>query len=91
MLLGLPMGHDEVQFNIHRIYGPLQMSHMLANWEQIHATDPFHAEIVLAEDRSRVLWPNAFESKHKSDASQTSEYQPGIVAQKKENKKSDLS
>ena len=39
MLLGLPMGHDEVQFNIHKIYGPLQMSHMLANWEQINATD----------------------------------------------------
>lgn len=38
MLLGLPMGPtDVVQFNIHRIYGPLQMSHMLANWEQLQA------------------------------------------------------
>ena len=38
MLLGVPMGHtDLVQFNMHKFYGPLQMSHMLANWEQIHA------------------------------------------------------
>ena len=25
MLLGLPMAYDEVQFNAHRIYGPLQV------------------------------------------------------------------
>ena len=37
MLLGVPIGHaDVVQFNMHKFYGPLQMSHMLANWEQIH-------------------------------------------------------
>ena len=40
MLLGLPMGPaDVVHFNIHRTYGSLQMSHMLANWEQIHANN----------------------------------------------------
>ena len=38
MLLGLPMGPaDVVEFNKGKLYGPLQMSHMLANWEQIHA------------------------------------------------------
>ena len=38
MLLGLPIGPaDVVQFNMGKFYGPLQMSHMLANWEQIHA------------------------------------------------------
>ena len=36
MLLGVPMRPaDVIQFNAHRVYGPLQMSHMLANWEQI--------------------------------------------------------
>ena len=34
MLLGVPMAHDEVQFNGARVYGPLQASHVLANWEQ---------------------------------------------------------
>ena len=37
MLLGLPMGPaDVVEFNKGKLYGPLQMSHILANWEQIH-------------------------------------------------------
>ena len=81
MLLGIPMAHDEVQFNSAKIYGPLQMSHVLANWEQIHA------EIVLAEDRSRVLRPIAFE---RSNAPIWG-YQPGIVVQKMGNKKRDLS
>ena len=48
MLLGIPMGYDEVQFNSNKIYGPLQMSHVLANWQQIDA------DIVLSEDSSRV-------------------------------------
>ena len=77
MLLGIPMGHDEVYFNSAKLYGPLQMSHVLANWEQINA------EIVLAEDRSKVLWPiDLVNSK-----APYYYYQPGIVVQKKENKK----
>ena len=71
MLLGLPVAHDEIQFNSAKIYGPLQMSHILANWEQIHAN------IVLAEDKSRVLVPSRLRNKP------LYEYQPGIVVQKK--------
>ena len=74
MLLGVPVAHDEVQFNSAKIYGPLQMSHMLANWEQIHA------DIVLAEDRSRVLVPSSLRNKP------IWSHQPGIVVQKKGNK-----
>ena len=72
MLLGIPMAHDEVQFNSARIYGPLGMSHVLANWEQIHS------KIVLAEDRSKVLRPNQLETSN----SPLWMYQPGIVVQK---------
>ena len=71
MLLGIPMAYDEVQFNSHKIYGPLQMSHVLANWQQIYA------DIILTEDRSRVVKPI-----HLANAI----YQPGIVVQKMGNK-----
>ena len=33
MLIGVPTGSDGVLYNMHRIYGPLQLSHLLANWE----------------------------------------------------------
>ena len=72
MLLGVPMAHDEVQFNSQKIYGPLGMSHVLANWEQIHS------KIILAEDRSRVMRPIQFET----SSSPIWMYQPGIVVQK---------
>ena len=77
MLLGIPMGRDEVHFNNAKLYGPLQMSHVLANWEQINS------EISLAEDRSRVLWPINLEGSN----APFWKYQPGIVVQKMENKK----
>ena len=70
MLLGVPMAHDEVRFNSDKIYGPLQMSHVLANWEQIHS------EITLAGDRSRVLRPKSYER------GPLYGYQPAIVVQK---------
>ena len=74
MLLGLPMAHDEILFNAQKVYGPLQMSHILANWEQIHAN------IAFAEDGSKVLVPSRFKNKI------WYMYQPGIVVQKKGNK-----
>ena len=45
------------------------MSHMLSNWEQVHA----HIEV--AADGSRVLWPEG--EKHSNNFW----YQPGIVLQ----------
>ena len=75
MLLGVPMAHDEVRFNSDKIYGPLQMSHVLANWEQIHS------EITLAGDRSRVLRPISYERRP------LFAYQPAIVVQKIGSKK----
>ena len=77
MLLGVPMAHDEVKFNSDKIYGPLQMSHVLANWEQIHS------DITLAGDRSRVLRPISYERMR----SPLWEYQPAIVVQKIGSKK----
>ena len=75
MLLGLPLAHDEIMFNVHKIYGPLQMSHILANWEQIHADN-----ITITEDKFSVLVPSRFTYKT------LWLHQPGIVLQKKENK-----
>lgn len=35
MLLGVMYGHDGLQFNAHRVYGPLQLPHLTANWKQV--------------------------------------------------------
>ena len=53
------------------------MSHVLANWEQVHA------DIAVAEDGSRVLWPERLR-RYKPNAA-IWEYQPGIVLQKRAN------
>jgi hypothetical protein len=33
LLIGVPVGYDAVYFNMHRMYGPVQLSHMFANWK----------------------------------------------------------
>ncbi|XP_059080225.1 uncharacterized protein LOC131878306 isoform X2 [Tigriopus californicus] len=37
-LVGVPTGPDQVLFNAAKVYGPLQYSHLFANWKQIHST-----------------------------------------------------
>jgi hypothetical protein len=36
-LIGVPGGFDGVYFNGNKIYGPLQFSHLFANWNQIYS------------------------------------------------------
>ena len=35
-LVGLPTGPDRIEFNAHRLYGPIQLPHFFANWEQVY-------------------------------------------------------
>ena len=37
LLIGVPVtkSNDRLEFNAHRIYGPIQLPHLLANWEQV--------------------------------------------------------
>ena len=35
-MIGVPSGMDRILFNACKVYGPLQLSHPFANWEQIH-------------------------------------------------------
>ena len=35
LLIAVMPGGDGLTFNLHRTYGPLQLSHLLANWEQV--------------------------------------------------------
>ena len=35
-LIGVPTGFDAVAFNANKVYGPLQLSHLFANWNQIY-------------------------------------------------------
>lgn len=70
MLIGVPMAHDIVLFNGARIYGPLQMSHLLANWKQVDLffsqkgvfkvsnysiLQIYAADVKVSDDR--VVWP----------------------------------
>ena len=50
------------------------MSHVLSNWDQVYA------DITVAEDGSRVLWPERLRRRRPNAA--IWEYQPGIVVQK---------
>ena len=38
-LIGIPIGpgDDRIYFNSHKVYGPLMLSHLFANWKQIFA------------------------------------------------------
>jgi hypothetical protein len=36
-LVGVPAGYDGVYFNSNKIYGPLQFSHLFANWHQVYS------------------------------------------------------
>lgn len=35
-LVGLPAGPDKLEFNVHRIYGTIQLPHFFANWKQVY-------------------------------------------------------
>ena len=35
-LVGMPSGPDRLEFNLHRIYGPIQLPHFFANWELVY-------------------------------------------------------
>ena len=35
-LIGFPFGKDRVVFNSHKIYGPVMLSHVFANWKLLH-------------------------------------------------------
>ena len=51
------------------------MSHVLSNWEQVHADN------IAAEERTMVLWPRGCEGRDFTNAA-IWEYQQGIVFQK---------
>ena len=41
-MLGFPTTPDDyVVFNAARYYGPVQLSHLFANWNQVYTTDRF--------------------------------------------------
>ena len=35
-LIGIPFGKDRITFNLHKIYGPVMLSHVFANWKLLH-------------------------------------------------------
>ena len=36
LLIGVPTGYDSIYFNAHRLYGPIQYSHLFANWNVVY-------------------------------------------------------
>lgn len=36
-LIGMPLGPDSIVFNTHRVYGPIMLPHLFANFKQIYS------------------------------------------------------
>ncbi len=48
--LGVPSGPDAIFYNAHRLYGPVQLPHLLANWKQVwQSHDPSEHLLVVAQ------------------------------------------
>ena len=43
-LIGLPTHSDMITFNAHRVYGPVLLSHLFSNWEQVYTKAKFRHE-----------------------------------------------
>jgi len=37
LVIGVPTGHDSIEYNAHRIYGRVMYPHLVANWKQVYA------------------------------------------------------
>lgn len=55
MLLGVPSGGDGLEFNAHRVYGPLQYPHLLANWEQVWRGPDFSQRVYVMKKPTTQL------------------------------------
>ena len=55
MLLGVPVAFDHLLFNANRLYGPLQLSHVFANWNQIYTEAKFFSK---GADTPKSEWPS---------------------------------
>lgn len=50
--VGIPSGSDAIIYNAHRLYGPIQLPHLLANWrvENVFQTPSTHMVVVAAKN-----------------------------------------
>lgn len=96
MLLGVPMADDRVLFNSAKIYGPVQMPHLIANWDQVQRANFYflpllshvffvlfhqiHTEVSIAADGTRVNWPKHLKEEKNDDIWS---YQPIHILERK--------
>lgn len=52
LVIGVPIGSDTIEYNAHRVYGPVMFPHLVANWEQLwQAPSGFNRIHVLQKPR----------------------------------------
>ena len=57
-MVGVPTSpRDEVVFNMGRLYGDIQLSHLFANWKQVHSTDKYRMGVEVPEEEPFVYQP----------------------------------
>ena len=57
-MVGVPTSpRDEVVFNMGRLYGDIQLSHLFANWKQVHSTDKYRMGVEGPEEEPFVYQP----------------------------------
>ena len=56
-MIGVPTGKDELLFNSNRVYGPVTLAQLFANWEQVYSDD---ADM----NKYNAHWPPEYQSIH---------------------------
>ena len=78
MILGVPVGYDNIVFNSHRIYGPLQLSHLFANWHQIHSNIDTDKDFIFTKDNYKGELQRAIVVQKKDDNISVSDIDGGM-------------
>ena len=78
MILGTTIGYDNIVFNSHRIYGPLQLSHLFANWHQIHSNIDTDKDFIFTKDNYKGELQRAIVVQKKDDNISVSDIDGGM-------------
>ena len=60
LLIGVPSGYDAVYFNMHRLYGPIQYSHLFTNWNVVYTEAKMFKDGIRTKEKDLPCTPGIF-------------------------------
>ena len=57
LLIAVPSGYDSVYFNTHKLYGPIQFSHLFANWNVVYTEAKMFKDGIRTKERDLPCTP----------------------------------